>query len=146
MSWFLNPRSIALVGATERSLWSTILVSNFRNCGYSGAVHLVHPRNAEAFGQRCFPSLQAIPDDVDHVYVMTGTAAALAVIDDCGRKGIRNVTMLTSGFRESGPAGAALEHELIRRCRRLGIRLQGPNCLGFDASDYAGSGCTHGAR
>ena len=107
MSWFLNPRSIALVGATERSLWSTILVTNFRNCGYTGEVHLVHPRNAEAFGQRCFPSLQAIPGEVDHAYVMTGTAAALDVIEDCGRKGIRNVTMLTAGFRESGPDGAA---------------------------------------
>jgi len=131
VSWFLNPRSIALVGATERSLWSTILVGNFRNCGYTGEVHLVHHRNAEAFGQRCFPNLQAIPDEVDHAYVMTGTAAALDVIEDCGRKGIRNVTMLTSGFRESGPDGAALEQELVRRCLSLGIRLQGPNCLGF---------------
>lgn len=131
MSWFLNPRSIALVGATERSLWSTILVTNFRNCGYTGQVHLVHPRNAEAFGQRCFPSLHAVPGEVDHAYVMTGTAAALDVIEDCGRKGIRNVTMLTAGFREAGPDGAALEEELVRRCRRLGIRLQGPNCLGF---------------
>ena len=131
VSWFLNPSSVALVGATERSLWSAILVNNFRNCGYAGHVHLVHPRNAEAFGQPCFPTLEAIPGEVDHAYVMTGTGAALGVIDDCGRKGVRNVTMLTAGFRETGSEGAALEEQLVSRCRDLGIRLQGPNCLGF---------------
>ena len=131
MSWFLDPASIALVGATERSLWSTILVGNFRTCGYGGQVHLVHPRNAEAFGQRCYPTLEAIPGGVDHAYVMTGTAAAFDVIEDCGRAGVRSVTMLTSGFRETGPDGAALEVRLVERCRELGIQVQGPNCLGF---------------
>ncbi len=131
VSWFLGPRSVALVGATERSLWSAILVANFRACGYRGAVHLVHPRNAEAFGQRCYPNLEAVPGEVDHAYVMTGTAAAPDVIEDCGRRGIPSVTMLTSGFRETGPEGAALEARLVARCRELGIRLQGPNCLGF---------------
>jgi len=131
VSWFLDPASVALVGATERSLWSTILVGNFRTCGYRGEVHLVHPRAAEAFGQRCFPSLEAIPGPVDHAYVMTGTAAAFDVIEDCGQAGVRNVTMLTSGFRETGADGAALEARLVDRCGELGIRLQGPNCLGF---------------
>ncbi|HSR25511.1 MAG TPA: acetate--CoA ligase family protein [Candidatus Eisenbacteria bacterium] len=131
MSWFLSPESVALVGATERSLWSTILVANFRDCGYRGQVHLVHPRNAEAFGRPCYPSLEAVPAPVDHAYVMTGTAAAFDVIEDCGRAGVRNVTMLTSGFRETGAGGAVLEARLVERCRELGIRLQGPNCLGF---------------
>jgi acyl-CoA synthetase (NDP forming) len=131
VSWFLDPASVALVGATERSLWSTILVANFRTCGYGGQVHLVHPRNAEAFGQRCYPSLEAIPGGVDHAYVMTGTAAAFDVIEDCGRAGVHNVTMLTSGFRETGPDGAALEARLVERCRELDVRVQGPNCLGF---------------
>src|SRR5215470_18132701 len=131
VSWFLNPRSIALVGATERSLWSTILVTNFRSCGYTGQVHLVHPRNAEAFGQRCYPNLEAVPGGVDHAYVMTGTGAAFDVIEDCGRAGVHKVTLLTSGFRETGPEGAALEARLVERCRERGISLQGPNCLGF---------------
>jgi acetate---CoA ligase (ADP-forming) len=131
VSWFLDPASVALVGATERSLWSTILVGNFRTCGYGGQVHLVHPRAAEAFGQRCHPNLEAIPGGVDHAYVMTGTAAAFDVIEDCGRAGVPSVTMLTSGFRETGPRGVELEARLVARCRELGIRMQGPNCLGF---------------
>jgi acyl-CoA synthetase (NDP forming) len=131
LSWHLNPRSLALVGATERSLWSTLIVSNLRGLGYGGEVHMVHPRNAEAFGQRCYPNLEAIPGPVDHAYVMAGTAAALDIVEDCGRKGVRDVTMLTAGFRETGPEGAELEARMVGRCRELGIRLQGPNCLGF---------------
>src|SRR5215472_5286302 len=131
VSWFLDPASVALVGATERSLWSTILVGNFRTCGYRGQVHLVHPRNAEAFGQRCYPNLEAIPGGADHAYVMTGTGAAFDVIEDCGRAGVHHVTMLTSGFRETGPEGTALEARLVARCRELEIQVQGPNCLGF---------------
>ncbi|HEY4027475.1 MAG TPA: acetate--CoA ligase family protein, partial [Candidatus Dormibacteraeota bacterium] len=127
----LSPQSVALVGATEKSLWSRVLVTNFRGCGYPGRLHLVHPRSAEAFGQPCFRSLEAVPEPVDHAYVMTGTAAAFDVIEDCGRAGVRHVTMLTSGFRETGPEGAVLEARLVARCEELGIRLQGPNCLGF---------------
>ena len=67
VSWFLAPRSVALVGATERSLWSAILVNNFRSCGYPGEVHLVHSRSVEAFGQPCHPNLDAVPGPVDHV-------------------------------------------------------------------------------
>lgn len=62
---------------------------------------------------------------------MTGTQAALEVVESCGRKGVRGIVMLTSGFREAGPAGAELELRLVERCRTLGIALQGPNCLGF---------------
>jgi acetate---CoA ligase (ADP-forming) len=131
VSWFLAPESMALVGATERSLWSAALVANLRDCGYGGRLHLVHPRNAEAFGMPCHPSLEALPEPVDHAYVMTGTQAAFDVIEGCGRTGVRCVTMLTSGFRETGPDGAALEARLVARCRELDIRLQGPNCLGF---------------
>src|SRR5215471_18779007 len=90
VSWFLDPASIALVGATERSLWSTILVGNLRTLGYAGEVHLVHPTRPEAFGQPCYPNLDAIPGPVDHAYVLTGTGAALDVIEDCGSKGVRH--------------------------------------------------------
>lgn len=131
MSWFLAPGSIALVGATERSGWSASLISNFGRFGYQGRLHLVHPRHPEQFGQRCYRSLEDVPEPIDHAYVMVGTDAALDVIEACGRKGVRSATMLTAGFREVGPEGAGLERRLVARCRELGIRLQGPNCLGF---------------
>ncbi len=127
----LSPRSVALVGATEASIWSANLIANFTDLGYTGHLHLVHPDRPVQFGRPCHPDLAAIPEPVDHAYVMTGTGAALGVIEQCGRSGVRSVTMLTAGFREVGPEGELREAKLVARCQELGIELLGPNCLGF---------------
>jgi acyl-CoA synthetase (NDP forming) len=127
----LSPASVALVGATESSNWSHAIVRNLRTLGYAGAVYLVHPTKERQFDAPCYPSLRAIPDPVDHAWVMTPTHAAAAVLADCAAKGVRSVTMLTSGFKEVGPEGAALEREITEYCRVNGITLLGPNCLGF---------------
>jgi acyl-CoA synthetase (NDP forming) len=75
--------------------------------------------------------VSAIPDQVDCAYVMTGTAAASEVVEDCGRKGVRSMVMLTAGFKEVGDEGAERERATVERCRELGITMLGPNCLGF---------------
>src|SRR5258708_12736437 len=62
---------------------------------------------------------------------MTGTDAAPQVIEGCGRKGVRNVVMLSAGFKEVGEKGLELEQAIVARCRELDITLLGPNCLGF---------------
>jgi len=127
----LAPRSIALVGASEASSWSQALVANFANLGFQGRLYLVHPRHSQQFGLACHGSVNAIPDQVDCAYVMTGSAVASEVVEDCGRKGVRSLVMLTAGFKELDADGAARERVLVERCRQLGITLLGPNCLGF---------------
>jgi acyl-CoA synthetase (NDP forming) len=127
----LVPRSIALVGATETSAWAQAVISNLVDLGYDGAIHLVHPRHSVQFGRPCHPTLDAIPDVVDCAYVMTGTSPAAQVIEDCGRKGVSSVVMLSSGFKEVGATGQELEERMVARCHELGITLLGPNCLGF---------------
>lgn len=127
----LHPRSIAVVGATEASSWAQALLANLELYGYAGALHLVHPRHGEQFGRPCAASLLEVPGEVDLAYVMTGTAAAEQVIEDCGRKGVRSAVMLTAGFRETGAEGAERERRLAGRCAELGITMLGPNCLGF---------------
>lgn len=127
----LHPKSIAVVGATENSFWARSLVANLREHGYGGAVHLVNPRYAQQFGRTCYPSVRQIPGPVDCAYVMTGIGAVESVLDDCAAKGIRYVTVLTSGYRETGAEGLRREEQLVARCRERGITLLGPNCLGF---------------
>jgi acyl-CoA synthetase (NDP forming) len=131
MGQLLAPRSLALVGAAAESLWTQSIFNNLRGLGYPGEVYLVHPRHTEVFGEPCYRSLLEIPGDVDCAYVMTGTSTAPAIIEDCGRKGVGSVVMLTAGFKETGAEGALAEAALVERCRQLGIALQGPNCLGF---------------
>src|SRR5919199_2498414 len=127
----LNPGSIALVGASEASTWSQALVANFDHLGFEGRLHLVHPTRREQFGRTCQPTVASIPEPVDSAYVMTGTQAAETVVEDCGRKGVRSIVMLTAGFKELGLEGAEREQRLVDRCRQLGMTLLGPNCLGF---------------
>lgn len=127
----LVPRSIALVGATETSSWAHAVISNLTGFGYEGAIHLVHPRHSEQFGRPCHPTLNDIPGEVDCAYVMTGTGAAAQVIEDCGRKGVPSVVMLSAGFKEVGEKGLELEQQMVERCQALGMTLLGPNCLGF---------------
>jgi len=127
----LAPRAIALVGASESSSWSQALVANFASLGFQGRFHLVHPRHSQLFGLPCHRSVSAIPDQVDCAYVMTGTEAASEVVEDCGRKGVRSMVMLTAGFKEVGDEGAERERAIVERCRALGITMLGPNCLGF---------------
>lgn len=127
----LTPRSIALVGATENSFWSRAIIQNLTTLGYAGDLHLVHPTKPEQFSRPCYPSVPAIPAPVDHAYVMTGTRHAMNVLADCAAKGVRSVTMLTAGFRETNDEGAAREQEVATFCRANDIALLGPNCLGF---------------
>lgn len=143
----LTPRSIVLVGVTESSTWSQNLVSNLRTLGFGGRLHFVNPNHKKQFGQPCYPSMAEVQDVIDAAFVMTGTNAALSIVEECAALGIRSVTMLTSGFRESGPQGASLEQELATRCRRAGINLLGPNCLGFInySEEIVASALTHSA-
>jgi acyl-CoA synthetase (NDP forming) len=127
----LSPRSIALVGATENSFWSRAIIQNLTTLGYTGDVHLIHPTKTEQFGRPCYPSVIDVPGPIDHAYVMTGTQHYLTVLRSCSAKGIHGVTMLTSGFKETGAEGAQRERQLVDFCHEHDIQLIGPNCLGF---------------
>jgi acyl-CoA synthetase (NDP forming) len=127
----LNPSSLALVGVTESSAWSAGLIGNLRAHGYQGRLHLVNPRHETQFGMPCHPSVSAIGEPVDCAYVMTGADAVPGVIDDLAAAGAGSAVLLTAGYRETGAEGAERELDLVARCERGGIVLQGPNCLGF---------------
>jgi acyl-CoA synthetase (NDP forming) len=130
-STLFEATSIALVGASESSLFSRIVVDNLRASGFAGDVHLVNPKHASQFGVTCRPSPADIPGPVDVAYVLTGHAALPSVIAACAEKGTAWAVVLGAGYRESGAEGARREDELARLARDAGIRLLGPNALGF---------------
>jgi acyl-CoA synthetase (NDP forming) len=131
LAHLLTPRSIALVGVSESSRWSRSIVDNLALQGFPGPVYMINPRHATQFGRPSYPSLREVPGEVDLAYVMVPTAAALEVAADCVAKGVRAVVMLTSGFAEVGPQGAALQQRLTALLAEHGVALCGPNCLGF---------------
>jgi acyl-CoA synthetase (NDP forming) len=126
-----NPRSIALVGATDKSGWSANTLANLRTHGFTGPVHLVNPRGGTVHGEPAYPSLSHLPEPVDLAYVMVPTTAVLPVLREGAGLGIRGYVVLTAGFGEVGEEGARLEEEIARFAREHGLTVLGPNGNGY---------------
>ena len=132
LSTLLQPRSIAVVGASDQSgNLGGVAVSFLRRFGYPGEIHAVNPRRAEVHGIACVASLAAIGKPVDLAILATGPASIPGLVRECGAAGIRNAVAWAGGFAETGAAGRALQDELVAACREAGVNLVGPNCIGI---------------
>jgi len=128
----LAPRSIAVVGATERAdALGFHVFGNIVEGGFKGEVFPVNPKHAQVRGIKCYPSLAALPSAPELAVVVTPARTVPKLIDDAGARGIRAVLVLSAGFGETGPEGKRLQELSLARARALGIRLLGPNCLGI---------------
>lgn len=127
-----NPRSIAVIGASEDPgrIGSEPLRALHEN-GYRGAVYPVNPKYEQLFGYRCHASLASIDGDIDLAVVAIPAAGVLDVVHACVAKQVRYAVILSGGFRETGEQGAKLQDEIVRVARAGGLRIVGPNCLGF---------------
>jgi acyl-CoA synthetase (NDP forming) len=127
----LRPRSIAIVGASEKSRWSRTAYDNLTRSGFRGEVHLVNPRGGMVHGKAAATNPAAIGAQVDLAIVLVPAPVVAEAIDDLGAAGVRSAVVLTSGFAETGKAGAELQAKVGQSARRHGMRLLGPNSLGF---------------
>lgn len=127
----LSPRSLAIVGASERSRWSSGAFDNLQACGFAGPVHLVNPRGGVIHGRPAAASCAAIGEQVDLGVVLVPGHATAAAVDDLGACGAKAAVILTSGFAELGEDGRAAQDAVLAAARNHGIRLIGPNSLGF---------------
>jgi acetyltransferase len=126
------PRSIALVGATERlgSVGRTLL-ENLLGTPSGGTIYPVHPSADKVLGVSAYPSVADLPGPVDLAIVATPAPTVPHIIAQCGEAGIRGAVVISAGFREVGPEGAALEHDVLVAARRARVRVIGPNSLGL---------------
>jgi len=131
LSSLFNPRSVVLVGATDRSTWSKMAYENLRLLGFEGRVHLVSRGGGVVHGQQAHTSVAQIGEAVDVALLMVPIAGMQEALHDLGASGVRNAVVLAGGFAETGAEGRALQDELVATANALGIRLLGPNCLGF---------------
>lgn len=127
----LRPRSVAIVGASGDPRKTTSRPQRFlRHAGFAGAVHLVNPAREELFGEPCHPTLAALPEVPDHVFVLTNAEPAIETIRECAELGVPVATVLASGFAEEGEAGREREARLRAAAEAGGVRLIGPSSLG----------------
>jgi acetate---CoA ligase (ADP-forming) len=126
-----TPRSVAIVGASDRSSWSHRIRGALLNIGYAGEVFFVNPRGGTAHGAVLHRSVAEIGQVPDLVYVMTSAEASLAAIVEAARLGTRSAIILSSGFAETGPAGLLAQQRLADVAREHDMAVLGPNTLGF---------------
>ncbi|MCC6888081.1 MAG: acetate--CoA ligase family protein [Hyphomicrobiales bacterium] len=129
----LNPRSIAIVGASDRpGNWALRVYQTLRRFDYSGPIYPVNPRNKTVWnGLTCYPSLTDLPDAPDHVVVIVPGSAAIDSIADAGKVKARSATVYSGGFGEGGdPKGRELAARLRQAIEQAAIAVSGPNCMG----------------
>jgi acyl-CoA synthetase (NDP forming) len=127
----LHPRAIAVVGASDSGGRGSGFISPLIELGYKGQIYPVNPKYSEVMGLKAYPSVKDIPGVVDFVISSIPASGVLNMIDDCTQKGVKGIHLFTARFSETGRKEAAeLEREVLRRARRGGIRIIGPNCMG----------------
>jgi acyl-CoA synthetase (NDP forming) len=127
----LQPRSLAIVGASERARWPSDIYKNLREFGYPGRIAFVNPRQTQVFGQPCYPSLRDLPEPVDHALVIVPAAAVPDVLTDAEDTGVSSATiyasMMGDGEEPESKARGAWLDDFVARSR---LRVAGPNCMG----------------
>ncbi|MBI2079089.1 MAG: CoA-binding protein [Euryarchaeota archaeon] len=127
-----SPRAVAVVGAsTDPNAIGHQVLRNILEGGYRGAVHPVNLRGDAVLGKDAFRSVLDVPGPVDLAVIVVPSAAVLGVAEDCAKKGVKGLVVISAGFREAGPEGAERERRLEGILRRSGMRMVGPNCLGI---------------
>ncbi len=132
------PRSVAVIGAsrTETSIGAR-LFRNLMRTDFSGVVYPVNPSTDVVGSVRTYPTVLDVPDDVDLAMIVVPAAHVLDVVRQCAQKGVRGLVVISAGFSEIGPEGAAREAELLEIVRSGGMRMVGPNCMGVLNTDPA---------
>jgi acyl-CoA synthetase (NDP forming) len=125
------PTSVALVGASDRSAWSIHIHNALGVYGFPGSVFYVNPRGGTAHGHTLVTSLAELPVVPDLVFVMVPASAVIGVLEEAAVLGVPAAEILSSGFAEIGPAGAALQDQVKALADRTGMAILGPNNLGF---------------
>jgi len=122
---------VAIVGATPRNSFALSVLAGLRSSGFTGAVACINPSAEDVAGCRGYAALAAVPFRVDAAVLVVRAARVPPVLEECGRLGVRSVTIVAAGFAEAGPAGRALQDEVAAIAARYEIAVCGPNCLGF---------------
>lgn len=127
---FLSPRSIAIIGASEKAGVGRAILSNIMN-GYKGNIYPINPSSPTVMGMPAYKSVLDVQDEIDLAVVATPNRVVPSVMEEVGRKKIKGAIIVTAGFKEVDERGASLERDIGSIAKRHGTRIIGPNCLGI---------------
>jgi len=129
---FFDPASVAVIGVgREPGGVGRAVFDNLLSGGFTGAVYPINPRADEIAGKRCYHDVAELPSVPDLAVIAVPADACLEEIEALGDLGVGAAIVISAGFKETGPAGAAKERAMVAAAAERGVRLLGPNCLGL---------------
>ena len=126
-----SPKSVAVIGAsTTPGKVGHDIFANILKGGYTGTLYPVNPSAKSVLSVKAYPGLTDIPDYIDLAIIILPPAAAVKAVYEAVEKKVKGLVIVSAGFREVGRKGLENENEIVSVCRKAGIRVVGPNCLG----------------
>ena len=131
LSTLLNPKSIAIVGASPKAGWPARLWANLQHFRYPGKIYPVNPNYQTMWDMKCYPSLEKLPEVVDHAVIIIPADRVIEMLQS-GKTLFRSATIYSGGFGEgSDPEGLKRREFLRAYARERGVHFCGPNCMGL---------------
>jgi acyl-CoA synthetase (NDP forming) len=128
----IHPRTMAIIGASkDPAKRGYRAIKSLITDNYQGQIIPINPKETEILGFKCYPSLDAVPQDIDLALVCTAAITTPGVIESCGKKGVKGAVLLAGGFSEASEKGRILEEETVSIARKYKVRLIGPNTNGM---------------
>ena len=129
---FFNPRSIAIVGASQDLITiSGQPLKHLQAHGYRGKLYPVNPKYQEILGVKCYPSLEVLPETPDLALVLINASRVADTLRQCGKRGVPYAIVFSSGYSEVGGKGVDMQQELTAIANEYDIGVIGPNCQGM---------------
>ena len=129
-SVFLSPKSIAIIGASDKEGSVGRAITNNIMKGYKGTIYPISPTRETVFSKKAYKSVLDVPGKVDLAVVVTKNTIVPSVLEECGKKKLRGAIVITAGFKEVDEEGAKLEQKLKDIAKKYKLQIIGPNCLG----------------
>ncbi|MHA1584084.1 MAG: acetate--CoA ligase family protein [Promethearchaeota archaeon] len=131
---FFNPKSIAIIGATSnpKKFGNSVTKNLLQNPNLSAEIYLVSLGSKEINGIKTHSSIFDIPHPIDLAILLVPAKFVPSVVDDCIKKPVKRIIIVTAGFGEMGLEGKKIEQNIAQKCRTAGIRVIGPNCVGIE--------------
>jgi len=127
-----EPRSVAIIGATnDLRRWGGWVVDRPKRTGYKGRLYPVNPREPEIQDLTAYPTVGAIPDEIDMAIIVVRAHLVPGVMEECVAKAVKSAIVISAGFAEAGEEGRALQKRTVAIAREAGLRFVGPNCQGI---------------
>ena len=128
---FFNPKSLAIIGASSNTNKGGYHIIKNVTAGYHGKIYPVNKSYSEIFGLPCYPDVASIPGNIDLAIYFIPSKELPETVNECAKKGVKGIIIESGGFNEAGAEGERLQKLALENAAKAGIRLWGPNCMGF---------------